>query len=139
MRNLRYISIFLLFFIGLNALAGGYLLMQDPSGGLLHMSIEQMEPAVFDDFLIPGIILFLLNGVMSVVTAVFVLLRWKGFAGLVIVQGIILSVWMVVQLFFSEKVFPIQFLVLAIGLGILVCGMRMRQLLIHMHHSSEKP
>lgn len=127
MKNIRVITISLLFFIALNALTGGYLLMLDPSGTLLNLSIEQVGPAVFDDFLIPGIFLFLFNGIQGLLTGVFVLFQWKYYAELVIVQGMILFAWITVQIFFVDQIFYQQYAVVAIGLVLFVFGIRMRQ------------
>jgi hypothetical protein len=129
MKTLRYLTIFLLFFIGLNALAGGYLLIDDPSGASLHLSIEQVEPATFDNFLVPGILLFVLNGLLSIVTALYVIFRWKGFAAMVFLQGMILTVWMIFQIYYSEQIYLIQYLITAIGAGLVVIAIRFWQLL----------
>ncbi len=128
MNTLRYLSFAFLLLIGLNALVGGYLFIADPSGGLMGMNIKQLDRPVFDDFLIPGMLLFLMNGVLSIIAALFVMFQWKGFIQLTILQGIILSVWMLVQIFLFEQIYLIQYIVSAVALVILVCGIRMNQL-----------
>jgi len=138
MNAIRYITFALLVLIGLNALVGGYLFIADPSGGLMGMDIKQLDRPVFDDFLIPGILLFVLNGVLSNVTALFVMFRWKGFTALTIVQGIILSGWMIVQIFLFEQIYLIQYIVATIALGIVVCGLWMHQILLNQKRLSQR-
>lgn len=129
MKTIRFISIILLLFVGLNALSGGYLLINDPSGSSLGMTIRQIYPSVFDDFLIPGILLFVFIGVACILTAFFVILEWKNYADLVILQGMILSVWIIVELFFFDKVYFLQYIFVGIGLFLFAVGIRIKQIL----------
>jgi hypothetical protein len=60
---LRNLLIFLLVFLGLGALGGGSLLIISPSGELLGgLPLSILDHSPFNDFLIPGIILFLVLG-----------------------------------------------------------------------------
>lgn len=129
MKTIRLLSIISLLFVGLNALAGGYLLMTDPSGSSLGMSINQIYPSIFDDFLIPGILLFVFNGVGSVLTAFFVISEWKNYSGLVIVQGMILFVWIIAELFFFDQIYILQYLFAGIGLFLFAMGIRLKQMI----------
>lgn len=43
--------------------------MNDPSGESLEMPMELLEDTPFDDYLIPGILLFFGNGVLSLLIA----------------------------------------------------------------------
>jgi len=59
----RNILISLLLFLGLGALGGGALLIISPSGELLGgLPLSILHHSPFNDFLIPGIILFLVLG-----------------------------------------------------------------------------
>ena len=49
-------------FIGLGAVAGGLGLVLEPSGANLGMPLEALEHSPFSTYLIPGIVLFVLNG-----------------------------------------------------------------------------
>ncbi len=67
----RNILVCLLSFLGISALGGGLFLMISPSGKLiggLPLSILKNSP--FQDFLIPGIILFLVIGIVPLLTAI---------------------------------------------------------------------
>jgi hypothetical protein len=53
----------LLLFLGLSAMGGGFFLIVSPSGKLLGgLPLSILEHSLFSDFLIPGIILFLILG-----------------------------------------------------------------------------
>jgi hypothetical protein len=62
----RNLLIGLLGFEGLGAIYGGGTLILDPSGGLLKMPMSMLEPSPFTNYLIPGIILFIILGIVPV-------------------------------------------------------------------------
>ncbi len=57
-------------FIGVGAVAGGLALVLDPSGESLGTPIELLEKTPFATFLVPGIVLFIVNGSGSLAGAV---------------------------------------------------------------------
>ncbi len=63
MNTARNVLIFLLAFLGLGAVGGGVLFIVSPSGELLGMPISALNNSPFNNFLLPGIILFLALGV----------------------------------------------------------------------------
>lgn len=67
----RNTLIFLLLFLGLGAIGGGALLVISPSGKLLGgLPLSILDHSPFNDFLIPGIILFLVLGLSPCLLAV---------------------------------------------------------------------
>jgi len=98
MKTIRIISIILLFLIGISAVFGGYNLIIDPTGNKIQMPLEYISNSPFKDYLIPGIILFIFNGISSQVIAITALFGCKKSYLLIIAQGIVLSVWIIVQL-----------------------------------------
>lgn len=83
---------------GLSGLAGGFGLIGDPTGEALGIPVEWLEGSPFRDYLIPGIVLFVVLGLEPLVVARAV---WFGrpwsppAAGLV---GAALVVWIAVQI-----------------------------------------
>lgn len=55
--------------LGVGAVFGGSVLVIDPSGKLVKMPIELLETAPFNSFLIPGIILFVVLGVLPLIVS----------------------------------------------------------------------
>ncbi len=70
----RNILIGLLAFLGLGAIWGGGALVVSPSGEFLKMPIHIIEGTIFSNFLIPGLFLFSILGVIPVIL-VFALLK----------------------------------------------------------------
>ncbi|MEO6547307.1 MAG: hypothetical protein ABIN94_04885 [Ferruginibacter sp.] len=66
----RNVLIGLLLFLGFGAIFGGAVLIISPSGKLIGMPLSLLTPSPFHDFLIPGIILFLVLGISPVLLVV---------------------------------------------------------------------
>lgn len=57
-----YILVILVAFLALGAIYGGVSLMYDPSGETIKLPINLLEGTLFSNYLIPGVILFLMLG-----------------------------------------------------------------------------
>ena len=71
---MKKVLIFLLAFLGLGAVFGGSILIVSPNGKLFGMPLSMLENSPFSSFLIPGIILFLVLGLVPMLL-VFSLLK----------------------------------------------------------------
>jgi hypothetical protein len=72
--------------------------MIDPSGESLSIPIEWLEGSFFDNYAIPGIILFFVLGIVPLVTF-FGLLRERYWAWLTaLIIGIALIIWIIVEI-----------------------------------------
>ena len=71
---MKKVLIFLLAFLGVGAAFGGSVLIISPSGKLFGMPLSMLENSPFSSFLIPGIILFLVLGLVPMLL-VFALLK----------------------------------------------------------------
>lgn len=70
----RNLLIFLLGFLGVGALFGGGVLIISPSGELFGMPLSMLAASPFRNFLIPGILLFVVLGICPLLL-IFALLR----------------------------------------------------------------
>jgi hypothetical protein len=126
-RLLRIISIVLLFIIGLNALAAGYSFMVEPTGKDLGISIEYLRYSPFEDFFIPGMVLFFANGVLSILTAVITIKQWRYYRELLVIQGCILFGWIVIQVFMLRDFNLLHAVCSAAGIILITIGWKLRQ------------
>lgn len=106
-----YLLALLLFFLGSNGLIGGGLLMLKPDGSLLGMQKGWLDSTPFRNYFIPGLLLFILNGITPMLALFGLLLRsqWKWVNRLNIYRnvswpwtfalysGIIAIAWIIVQ------------------------------------------
>ena len=122
--KLRIFSISLLFFIGLLALYGDWCFISDPSGKSIQISIEVLDGTPFNDFLIPGIILLIANGFLSMFIAILTIKKTKHYQWFIILQGCILIVWLTAELIFNIEMFlPIMhYPFYTIGILLIVFG-----------------
>jgi hypothetical protein len=114
----RIILLILLAFLGIGAVFGGAVLIVSPSGKLLGMPLSLLDKSPFSDFLIPGLILFVVLGLVPC-GLVFALLKkpvsamaeqlnffsdmhwaWTGS----IYVAFALIIWIQVELFFLQSV-----------------------------------
>lgn len=107
-----YAVVAILLFIAVSALPAGYSMIRDPSGVDLGFPPGTLQSALFPDYLVPGLFLFLVLGIGSLLGALFLLVRpnwqwmervnpfrherWQWTWALAI--GCVLMVWIVVQM-----------------------------------------
>jgi len=70
MKITRNIFLILLGFLGLGAIGGGLALIISPSGELLEMPLSILDKSPFTSFLIPGIILFSVLGLIPLLLVI---------------------------------------------------------------------
>ncbi|MEI2401517.1 hypothetical protein [Niallia taxi] len=89
----------LLLLVGISAVAAGIGLVFKPNGSSLGMSVELLADSPFQSFLIPGIILFIINGLGSFSGAILSFKR-HALSGIVtIVLGFAMIIWISVQIY----------------------------------------
>ena len=69
-KTTRNLLVTLLGFLGVGALGGGGVLIVSPSGKLMGMPLSMLTGSPFNDFLVPGLILFAVLGVAPCLLAV---------------------------------------------------------------------
>ena len=69
--------IFIHVLLGIGAVSGGLVLVIDPSGGLIKMPLTILKNSPFNNFLIPGIILLVMLGVVPLVVSYALITKWN--------------------------------------------------------------
>jgi hypothetical protein len=122
-RIFRIIAIILLLFNAISALFGGWGLMSDPSGEALEMPLHFLEHSPFENFLVPGIILFVVIGLFSLLFAVMAILKFMNYSWLVIFQGFLLVGWLTIQIIMIREFYgPLHFLYFSVGFLLIATG-----------------
>jgi len=93
------------------------LLLLNGVGALLNL-----EHAPFKDYLIPGIVLFFANGVLSFVVLCAILVKANSYPALLILQGAILFGWIVIQSIMLRTVALLHIVYGVIGLMFMALG-----------------
>ncbi len=123
-------AVVLLLFTSVSALFGGSMLVADPTGALLEMTPAVLKAGPFRDFFIPGIALFTLVGVSSLVIAVLVIKNRHLAPLLVIFQGIILVIWITIQVMVIVEFNALQFVYSSLGILFIFLGSSMSRSLM---------
>ena len=123
MQNLiRIITIFLLLINGVGACYGGWQMFTDPSGASLQLTSDWLLYSPFKDYFIPGVILFIANGLLSLVIAFLVIIRYNKFPMLVVLQGNVLFIWIIIEMFMIQTVHPLHIIMGSIGIVLILLG-----------------
>lgn len=118
----RIISIGLLLLTAVNALIAGTLFIIDPSGEKMGMSVSYLAHSPFSTFLIPGITLFVVNGIMNIIAAIITIKRLKYFPLFILGQGLLLSAWIIIQVILVKDFNVLHFSMLSVGVLFLLLG-----------------
>ena len=113
----------LLFFNGISGLAGGYGLISDPSGSALEMKLRWLESSPFSDYLVPGIILFTVNGLGNLAAAVILIIMKNRALLISAVFGGIMIFWIISQVLMIGYKSFLQPLYFSTGLLVLILSL----------------
>lgn len=110
---------------GLSGVAGGFALVADPSGGALGLPRSWLDGSPFEDYLMPGLILLFILGLIPLIVAWVV---WKARRGswlAALAVGVALLGWLAVQVLVIgyQADPPLQAIYGALGLGIVVLSL----------------
>ena len=116
------IAVGLLLFNSMGALYGGWNLVTHPDGSSLHLAPELLRYTIFQDYLIPGILLLLGNGIFSIIVLALLLFNFKFKALLVTAQGLFLMAWIIIQILLIYRAYPLQVIFGLTGLMLIIIG-----------------
>lgn len=138
MKNIsRFGLIILTFFLAMSGFVGGFGLILDPSGNSMEMPLSYLENSPFTNYLIPGVILLVVNGILPTLVTFGLLFRpkWKILEKLnlyknrhwswtfSLYQSIILILWIDFQIMWVGYGHFIQTFYALIGVAILIFTM----------------
>jgi hypothetical protein len=123
MRIVRRFAITLLGFLGIGAVAGAIPLIVDPSGKLMRMPMSLLDHSPFHSFLIPGMILLLSNGLLSLAIMAMAIRRSSHYGWWVAFQGCVLTGWITVEVIMMRAAVWPHYLYWGIGLALIALGL----------------
>lgn len=118
----------LLLFNGIGALYGGWNLIQCLDGSSLQMPISYLKHSPFTNYFIPGIILFVTNGLLSITIFILLIADIKNNSWWVILQGTILSGWILIQIVMLQTLNTLQLTMLTTGILLLIGGWKLKHI-----------
>ena len=122
MNKVRALAIAALGFLGIGAVAGGLMLILDPYGQRIGMPISFLDHSPFHSFLIPGIILLVSNGLMSLAIMVAAIRRMTNYGLWVAFQGCVLTGWITIEVLMIRGVGWPHYIYWGLGLALIALG-----------------
>ncbi|MNP17785.1 hypothetical protein D3C76_1102280 [compost metagenome] len=129
-RNRSILLISLQLFLGLGAIFGGLAFIMDPSGEILKIPTTLLERSPFNNFLIPGIILFVVLGLFPIMISLALMKKWHWALGeqlnvfkdrhwswtFSLYSGFAIIIWISVQVYMLNSVSLVHLFYIALGL-----------------------
>lgn len=131
---LRFLLIATMIFLAVSGFFGGFSLLIDPSGNNLQLSVQLLENTIFQNYLVPGITLLLFMGFLPTFIAFGLITKRKfRFANRLniykkrhwawtysLYSGIILIIWIDIQVMMIGGGFTIQTIYALLGVLIVI-------------------
>jgi hypothetical protein len=112
-------------FIGITAVFGGFGLVSDPSGNKMHVPLELLKNSPFINYLIPGLVLLIVNGVGNLVAGIVTFFRKRYTGDLAIFFGVFLTLYIGIEVWFIGLLNFSQPLYFLLGLVELILGLKL--------------
>lgn len=129
-KKLRIFSLVLLLLLGSSAIGGGWMLISDPSGYSMELPIELLSQTPFDNYLVPGILLLVAIGFLSIAVCTLTIRQTANYTMFLILQGCVLFIWLTTELImnieFYHTLYHLPLYIISILL--IVIGSRIRML-----------
>ncbi len=109
-------------FIGLGAVGGGLGLALEPSGANLGIPLALLENTPFSSYLVPGIVLFTVNGLGSLLGAAASFIRHRYAGETAMALGVFLVAWIMLQVYWFAGIHWLHALYFGLGSLELVLG-----------------
>jgi len=114
-------------FIGLGAVGGGLALVLEPSGAKLGIPLEELRISPFSTYLIPGAVLFLVNGIGSLSGAAASFTRYRHAGEVAMALGAFLMAWIAVQVYWFSSIHWLHAFYFGLGVLEVLLGLSLRQ------------
>jgi hypothetical protein len=123
MNKVRAIAIAALGFLGIGAVAGGLMLILDPTGKRMGMPLSFLDHSPFHSFLIPGIILLVSNGLLPLAIMMAAMRRSTNYGWWVAFQGCVLTGWITVEVIMMRVAAWPHYIYWGLGLALIALGL----------------
>ena len=113
-------------FLAVTALLSGIMLISNPDGKIMNLSVSLLEGTPFKDFTIPGVLLALLVGGTNLLAVFFNLKRQAGRYNWALAGGIFITGWIIGQLILIGASHWLQAFYLVIGILVILISYQLK-------------
>jgi hypothetical protein len=122
MKTVRQLSITILLFLCGSALYGSYQMITDPTGNSLGLPFYLLNGTILSSYAVVGWILLFTVGIFCPVIILFILLRSGIYSFLIMLEGVILCIFIFVQMFLLWATFWVQYVFLVTAISLIILG-----------------
>ena len=122
----RWVAILILVGTGLCACVWGAMLLIDPSGRSLGLGDPTQMNIAFPDYSLPGLLLLVLVGMLSLIAAGFSIAKAEAYPTIILLQGAILTGWILIQVYLLPDTHPLQLVFAVLGIMLMLHGSFLR-------------
>lgn len=123
---MKNILLILVCFVALSTLFVGILLMSVPDGSILRLPISFLHSTVFNDFRLPGFLLFLFVGCTNLIAAFYLFINMSKRYNWSLLGGIVTILWVVVQWMILENTMLTDLIYFLVAFGIILISLQLK-------------
>jgi hypothetical protein len=122
MKKARIVAIVALIFTGLSGVIGAVPLIVNPHGEPWSFPQSLLQYSPFRSYLVPGIILLVANGLLSLWVLRLTVGKYSGFGWWVIAQGVVSLGWLIVEVVMLRLIVWPHYLYGAVAMALVISG-----------------
>ena len=122
MKTAQQFTVIILLLLSIAALYGSYCMITDPTGNSLGIPFYLLKGTVFSDYAMIGWILLFTVGIFSPFIILLIIFKSSIYSFFVILQGVILCIFIFVQMLLIGKTFLVQYIFLLMGIALVCLG-----------------
>jgi hypothetical protein len=123
---MKTLLFFLLSFIGVTATLSGLLMLSNPDGEIMKLSVSLLKETPFTDFRVPGILLTVLVGGTNLLAIFYNMQRHPNRYNWAIAGGTVIIGWIIAQMILIRTLHWLHFLYLVLGLLIILIAYQLK-------------
>jgi hypothetical protein len=123
---MKTILFVLISFIAVTAVLSGLMMISNPRGEILNLPLGLLENTPFNNFRLPGILLTTIVGGVNLLAVFYNIQRHPGRYNWAMAGGIIISLWILIQLLLIQAAHWLHFIYLGIGLLIVLIAYQLK-------------
>ena len=123
---MKTILFLLISFIAITATLSGLLLISQPDGSILQLPLSLLEGSPFTTYLIPGVLLLVLVGIINLLAVFFNLKRDPSRYDWAMGGGVSVDVWILAQLIIIQTVHWLHIIYFGIGLIVFLLAYQLK-------------
>jgi hypothetical protein len=116
----------LLCFISVTATISGLLMITNPEGEILGLSLSLLDGTLFSNFFIPGLLLAIIVGGINLIASLFYLRSHPNRYNWAMAGGVIICGWIISQIIIIKTISWLHFIFLGIGFIIVLVAYQLK-------------